>query len=70
MAQTVSVFTPKQELGKVDYKLSVRKDGKKIGTFYLSKGGIEWYGAKKIKMKTVLTWSELALVMKEKEAKQ
>lgn len=34
------------ELGKVDSKIHIKKDGKQFGTITISKGDLEWYPSK------------------------
>lgn len=34
---------PSVELGKVDAKFHIKKDGKQFGTITISKGDLEWY---------------------------
>ncbi len=43
MAEHKVTFTlPERELGKADVDFSVKRDGVKVGTLRISKGGLEW----------------------------
>lgn len=44
MAKHTLLFElPCVELGKVDAKFHIKKDGKQFGTITISKGDLEWY---------------------------
>jgi hypothetical protein len=49
---------PSVELGKVDAKFHIKKDGKQFGTITISKGDLEWYPYK-AKKPYKISWTAL-----------
>ena len=52
------------ELGKVDSKIHIKKDGKQFGTITISKGDLEWYPSK-AKKPYKIGWTTLDKIIKE-----
>ena len=52
------------ELGKVDSKIHIKKDGKQFGTITISKGDLEWYPYK-AKYPYKISWTVLDKIIRE-----
>ncbi len=55
---------PSLELGKVDAKIHIKKDGKQFGTITISKGDLEWYPFK-AKKPLKISWTAFDKLIKE-----
>jgi hypothetical protein len=61
---TLHFELPSVELGKVDAKFHVKKDGKQFGTITISKGALEWY-PHKAKKPHKLNWNQFDKMIKD-----
>jgi hypothetical protein len=52
------------ELGKVDSKIHIKKDGKQFGTIKISKGDLEWYPSN-AKLPYKVSWSVLDKIIRK-----
>jgi hypothetical protein len=55
---------PLVELGKVDAKFEIKKDGKQFGRITISKGDLEWY-PNKAKQPYKISWTALDKIIRE-----
>ncbi len=70
MAKHDVTFTlPERPLGKADIDFGVNRDGEFLGTFKLSKGGVDWRpkGGKK---PNPISWGRLAKLIENYKAKK
>lgn len=59
---SVTFSIPERELGKADLEFHVKRNGDKLGTFKVSKGGVVWT-AKNKQYGSSLSWVDLAAHM-------
>lgn len=55
---------PAVELGKVDARFHIKKDGRQFGTITISKGDLEWYPYK-AKKPLKISWTVFDKLIKE-----
>jgi hypothetical protein len=61
---TIFFELPSVELGKVDSKIHIKKDGKQFGTITISKGDLEWF-PKNAKKPYKIRWTILDKIIWE-----
>jgi hypothetical protein len=61
---TIFFELPSVELGKVDAKFEIKKDGKQFGRITISKGDLEWY-PNKAKQPYKISWTDLDKIIKQ-----